>query len=50
MHLFGTSSQGIRIDDRWPYVETKEQLGGILILEARDLIMPFSFCHSIPAA
>jgi hypothetical protein len=29
-----------------PYAETKEQLGGIQILEARDLNMPFSLSHS----
>jgi len=28
-----------------PYAKAKEQLGGILILEARDSITPFSLCH-----
>ena len=29
-----------------PYAETKEQVGGIQILEARTSIMPFSLSHS----
>jgi hypothetical protein len=29
-----------------PYAETKEQLGGIQILEPRDPITPFSLSHS----
>jgi hypothetical protein len=39
-----------RVDDRWPYAETKEQMGGFWVIEAPDVDAALDWARKAAAA